>query len=81
MEAIERPRPAVPIKTDANESGLITINPILRRHPARLDIRIEPALKRAAAVMISIRPMVNEPQNNDVRYAAVVALLMLSLIL
>src|SRR6266536_4232755 len=78
IEAIERPRPAVPSMTTANERGIKSINPTLKRHPARLPVRIDSGLRRAANGIVAIRPKVRAPQNNDVRYAAVVAPLSLS---
>ena len=65
--AIETPRQNVPTKTAVNELGLASIGTRLMRHPARLLMRTDSGLMRAAIRIVNIRPRVSAPQNTDVR--------------
>src|SRR5262245_1202574 len=78
IEAIESPSPSVPIKMAPKERGIKRIRVKLIRLPKRQQTRIERGLKRVTKGIVNIRPKVSEPQNIDVRYAAVVASLNLN---
>jgi hypothetical protein len=70
IEAIENPMPKVATQIAIVESFHSNATAALARHPARSVSRITRGLKREEIGIASSRPVISDPQNAEVKYAA-----------
>ena len=72
MEAIEKPRAMVAPEITGSERDAVNIVAKLTNAPTKLTMRMASGFTRAATGIINARPTVSDPQNRDVKYAAVI---------